>query len=263
MLKEIRRFTEAGEQEFRNLLLEPTIDGIDTFFSRLFEDTVSIRVFEDVEVPDEPASRFELAASLYNCQSDSQKISLKDKKLWNWLGAFYLCSEAKKSGQTAHVGDIRRWLVSESPFYEYRHLILSPFLAYSAHVKNPRAAMCVLAQPIISPGDVVEAIQSTPEIAYSVCAAVATKLYFDEATGKIKKGAGGKGPGSSRRLAASYLNQIRVNLDIRGMSEEELLKLLPAEFDRFKSALNQEGQSLDNNYESGLFVRLRRQLGMD
>ena len=95
MLKEIRRFTESGEQDFRNLLLEPTIEGIDTFFPRLFEDKVSIRVFEDVKLPDEPTSRFELAERLYSCQSGSQKISLKDKKLWNWLGAFYLCSESK------------------------------------------------------------------------------------------------------------------------------------------------------------------------
>lgn len=262
MPKEIRRFTEFGQQEFRKLLLNPTLEACTDLASRLYTSEISTCVVSDVDLPDVPSNRFELAATLYLCQSKGEILNPKDRNLWNWLAASYLCSESINSGNDSHVGDSKRWIVSESQRYEYRHLVLGPYLAYSAHNKNPQAAMCMLAQPFLTPGEVVEQVQGTPEIAYSICAAVATRLYVDPITNQIKTGAGGKGLGSARRLTASYLNQIRVNLDIRGMTEDQLIAILPPEFDRFKS---QEGHKQDSDHKSfggGLFERLRDQLGL-
>jgi hypothetical protein len=252
----------VGEREFEHLLIEPSYAALIEFESRLNNPEISSTVFEAVDVPDSPKNRFELAEALYSCQSESKKLNMKDRHLWNWLGAFYLCGEAKRSKGISHVGDSKRWVVSESSRYFYRHLVLGPFMAYTAHKENPAAAMSMLVQPVLTPGELVEQIQSTSEIAYSICAAVATRLYVDLETGSIKKGAGGKGPGSARRLTASYLNQIRVNVDIRGMTEEKLLSILPAEFDRFKDQPSARSYSDVQQTGEGLFNRLRKQLGM-
>jgi hypothetical protein len=263
MPKEIRRFTPLGEREFAGLFIEPTSEVMAEFASRLFDPEISTVVFDAVEIPDAPKSRFELAEALFLCQSDTKKLNIKDKQLWNWLGAYFMCTQIMKSGDNSHVGDSKRWLVSESSRYFYRHLLLGPFMAYSAHSEKPEAALCMLAQPLLTPGELVEQIQSTSEIAYSVCASVATRLYVDLETGLIKKGAGGKGLGSARRLTASYLNQIRVNLDIRGMTEAELLSILPAEFDRFKDEGFANPMTSSSTSSKGIFDRLRKQLGMN
>ena len=65
-------------------------------------------------------------------------------------------------------------------------------------------------------------------------AEVATILYIDPKTGKPKKGSGGAGAGSPRRLTAAYLNQIDLTVDYRGMSAEQVLSILPKEFDKFR-----------------------------
>ena len=64
---------------------------------------------------------------------------------------------------------------------------------------------------------------------------MATVFYVDPKTGKAKKGSGGAGPGSPRRLTAAYLNQIDLTVDYRGMSAEQVLRILPREFDKFKT----------------------------
>lgn len=62
---------------------------------------------------------------------------------------------------------------------------------------------------------------------------VATDLYVDPSTGKAKSGAGGKGPGSARRLA-DMVNQLDLTWDLYAMFPKGLLTLLPKEFDRFR-----------------------------
>jgi hypothetical protein len=64
---------------------------------------------------------------------------------------------------------------------------------------------------------------------------MATKLYLDESTGERKKGAGGKGLGSPRRLAA-VLDQFDVTWDLYAMSVKEFWTVLPKEFDKFRPA---------------------------
>jgi hypothetical protein len=262
MLIEIRRFSQFGEQQFRELLLQPTVEAIASFSPNLFDAVYSESFLTNIELPDLPSNRLALAKALFEAQSESKRLVPRDRRVWNWIAAFYFCAFMKESSDREKAGDTKRWLVSESARYEYRHLILGPFLAYSAHHMNPESAMCMLAQPVLTPGEVVEQIQSTPEIAYSICASVATKLYYDSVDGTIKKGAGGKGPGSARRLTASYLNQIRVNLDIRGMSQESLLSILPSEFDRFKLVGQKVGKESASGSKQTSFSLLRSQLGL-
>ena len=105
---------------------------------------------------------------------------------------------------------------------------------YNHHSENPSRALSILGGSVIIPGELVGQIAASSDIAYSVGAEIATKLYIDPISGKAKKGSGGAGPGSPRRLTAAYLNQIDLTVDYRGMSANEILKILPEEFSRFK-----------------------------
>ena len=93
----------------------------------------------------------------------------------------------------------------------------------------------MLATPVEKPGEVVEQFASRQEMITSVSLMSAiTALYYDPVKQQIKRGAAGKAGGSSRRLA-DVLGQFDVTWDIYGMPSDEILALLPGEFDRFKS----------------------------
>ena len=62
---------------------------------------------------------------------------------------------------------------------------------------------------------------------------LATRLYYDPGTGSFRRGAGSDTKGGARRLAA-LLNQLDLTFYLYGMTCEEILPLLPKEFDRFR-----------------------------
>ncbi len=241
MIESIFKFTDEGSARFRALLTEAPADIRRKVLSLSSDSKYRVLVLSGVQVDDRPATRFDLGKSLFDAFSDLPEAVTTDTNLWNWLGARYFHQLLVDDTAIAEMGSSERWLLSDTNRYSYRHLIASPYFAYRAHSFNPSRAMCILCQSVLHPGELVEQIQSTPDIGYSVCAEVATILYFDSESKSLKKGAGGKGPGSSRRLTAAYFNQIRVNVDLRGMSAADIFGILPSEFDRFKLASQPDG----------------------
>jgi hypothetical protein len=63
--------------------------------------------------------------------------------------------------------------------------------------------------------------------------AAITKLYIDPETGQAKRGAAGKGNGSARRLV-KVLKQFDLTYYREDMDADEIISLLPDEFDRFR-----------------------------
>ena len=234
MIESIFKFTEEGSKHFHELLIESPADLRRRVLSLTSDAKYRVLILGGVQVDDQPRSRFALGKSLFHAFSELPDATTSDPNLWNWLGASYFHQLLAEDSAIAEMGRADRWILSDTNRYSYRHLIASAYFAYRAHSFNPSRAMCILCQDVLHPGELVEQIQSTPDIGYSVCAEVATNLYFDSGSQSLKKGAGGKGPGSARRLTAAYFNQIRVNVDLRGMSAEEILRILPPEFDRFR-----------------------------
>jgi hypothetical protein len=92
----------------------------------------------------------------------------------------------------------------------------------------------MLCSPLWKPGEIVEQLASRKELVTNRAVAdVATKLYYDSATGSFKRGAGSDTKGAARRLAALF-NQLDLTFYLYGMACDELIALLPKEFDRFR-----------------------------
>ena len=94
----------------------------------------------------------------------------------------------------------------------------------------------MLSNPVCKPGEIAEQLASRKELVTNAAVVeVATRLYYDPATGSFKRGAGTKTKGAPRRLA-DLLNQLDLTYYLYGMTVDELLGLLPKEFDRFRKA---------------------------
>jgi hypothetical protein len=109
-------------------------------------------------------------------------------------------------------------------------------LIVRAHRSNPDRAIAMLCNPLWKPGEIAEQLASRKELVTNRgVAELATRLYYDPAKGSFKRGAGSDIRGAARRLAA-LLNQLDLTFYLYGMTADELLGLLPKEFDRFRSA---------------------------
>jgi len=260
-IKEIRRFNVDGNQRFIQLLADKPQNISELAEDLAFDENLTISSNLNTQFG-VPKTRLELGRELYKYLGSGQVLESfsRDPLLWNWIAAALLPHLLGDPANLSLIGAMDRWILSPRSFRYYRHLCAGAFFAFEAHAAAPERAMALLCQDITSPGEIVGQIQATEDLAYSVGAEVATKLYYDAATQTIKPKAGGKGPGSARRLAASYLNQIRVTVDFKGMSADEILDILPSEFDHFKLARTGVNSYVPDEETDYDFESLRAQL---
>ena len=234
-LEVVGRFNARGLAEFAELLRSPLVEvlaNINDLLSKkeLSENLKAETVIRPID------TRLELGEILHETFKSNRNLRhlQSDQGLWSWLAAAWMTTLFENSPKTAKIGEQARWILDKQKTRYYRHLWAGPYFIYSQHYPEPTKALSILAGSPIIPGELVGQIAATSDIAYSVGAEIATILYIDAKTGKAKKGSGGAGPGSPRRLTAAYLNQIDLTLDYRGMSPDQIIELLPKEFDKFK-----------------------------
>jgi hypothetical protein len=237
----VRRFNTDGVACFAafrsQVSLEPTLPPP----IQLLEDPALTEIVsDDVEVVSRAfANRLE-AGTYLNEIIDSAGISLpeRDRGLWTWLTLFFFDAvcPADASGRRKALGEERLLPILDNHQRFYRHLLLGPFLIVRANRDAPDRAMAMLCNPLWRPGEISGQLAAYKELVTNhAIAEVATRLYFNPATGSFKRGAGSDVRGAPRRLAA-LLNQLDLTWYLYGMSADEILGLLPKEFDRFRNA---------------------------
>lgn len=234
------QLTEVGVELFSTYLAGARLgERIDPPRNLLSDPACNITFSEDHEV--DPAhtfpNRWEAAAYLNEALDGLEAGTDRDVGMWAWLTLLYfdqVCPVG--SNGLRKIGERARYIPAPNAFQRfYRHLLLGPFLVYRAHRSHPEVARSVLASSLGVPGDIVEQLASRQElVSNSAVMGAATNLYVD-GKGRLKKGAGGKGPGSPRRLV-DIVNQFDLTYDLYAMTSGDLLELLPAEFDRFRTA---------------------------
>lgn len=157
--------------------------------------------------------------------------------LWSWLGMFYFdrLVGRDESGQPrlGRDADVAYLLdpVKKSRG-ENRHRLR---LAYETYARHGEKAWFMLNQPVMAMEQLAERLSGKP-IAFRSTGIVqlAHLLYADPATGQTRRGYGGGGQDQRRSgnlmRFIDVLDQLYMTYDVYGMTAEELLKLLPAEF---------------------------------
>ena len=229
----LRRFNPAGLARFEEFLAAAAAGAAAAVPSDLVSSpglSDEPPWAEDVDPARLGTTRLQAATYLDSLLSKARGEPERDAALWAWLSAlcFDLVCPRDRQGRYrpgakpryVPVGDSRR---------TYRHRLLGPYLIFRAHRDDPSRALCLLSQPLLRPGQLVERFASRPRlVACPAAVGVATRLYCQRG-GSIRQGAAA----NVERLS-DVLMQLDRTYDIYGMTPDALLRLLPREFDTLR-----------------------------
>ena len=217
-------------ENFRNCSLDKLLDETS---SRFTEAVPGTRNFEIGEMTTAKQLAESILAAIDNASMDEL---ITDAGLWGWL-TFVLRDKLFRidSSGTRDLKERHRWYPGDPNDWQkaQRHLVRMPVRLLHSFGRDADHLLC--GSPAVLP-DIREQLTSQQVMFEATFQKVARALYFDDGAGELKRGAGGKGGGSARRLAKVRL-QFDVTWDLEELGWEAVVRKLPREFDRFKPAL--------------------------
>ena len=230
----VRCFNAEGLAEFARWLRQGAEGPVP---SSLLTDTAFSIPMSKAPISNVPAfaDRYEFGQFLVSLLSayDPYEISY-NAGLWSWLAAFFfeqlapLGGDGKRPVRPSYVyvlGDSRKF---------YRHLVRPPWYLVRTHGAEARFLLAPMrtedSAPLSRQSYLLDQLAARQFVISSpLLIAAARRLYTDPRTGRPKRGAGAKGKGSPRRLAL-IANQLALTYDIKNMSVDQFMKILPREF---------------------------------
>lgn len=181
------------------------------------------------------ATAKEMAAAIYASFGTelSPQAQAGNTGLWAWLTFVLLDNVFPTKDGVRLIKEYPRWFPAAPNDWQkaQRHLVRMPVLLYAAFGKDADHLIC--GKPSVGP-EIREQLTSQQDMFSANFQRACRALYYDDATGSVKRGAASKkGPGTSRRLAA-VRQQLDVTWDMTDLPAERILALLPAEFDQFR-----------------------------
>lgn len=177
-------------------------------------------------------SRYEMGVYLSDLFSGQnvQKY-MGDPGFWSWFALLWFDQLCSTTNGVRKPNLNYNYILSSKYTHRPRHAI---YMTWQLVEKYRETSAYLLCKDMSTRGDLTEQMMSVQEV-FS-CEGVIQLgeiLYYDPNSKGQKKGAGGKGPGSARRFL-NWLNQLKLTYDLFSINAEDLEKLLPAEFDRFR-----------------------------
>lgn len=213
-----------------------------------FLDGVNTENFLDVEI--DLSRRFstryefgEYIAQLFASQDPKVLLNSKNDGFWDWLTVAYFDQFGKKKSKPWHYTVVR---AGHSGSLAYRHIARTSFEMYWRH---GAPSFVMLHADLSTWGDLSEQLTSRQNVAHHRgFIEAANALYLRD--GKVMRGAASRtrppkkrkpgetrGRGSVGRLAIA-VRRLDRTYDTRSMNTNEMLKILPKEFEHFsKSSL--------------------------
>lgn len=233
----IRALTDSGLERLRAYLGDLRHGATRPPPYELLDDPGATRELP-VEIDVEPrpfASRLALGMYLNDrlAPLDAEEVDV-DAGLWAWLALYFLDAVAPaRADGVRRPGQDYRHVPSFDFRTAHRHLLYGPYQVYRRH--GDTAALLLSGPPHRESGIYHEIAGRRDLIANRGVLEAASLLYYDPARRAPRPGAQGSltDAGSVRRFVR-VLQQLDMTYDIYGLSGEQLLELLPPEFDAWR-----------------------------
>jgi len=240
-LTDLRRFTPEGIAEFRRRVDLARLQKTQISVEGLLESDELTRVIVSQKVVGDPPSfeRYVFCEFVHGIfkthriELENAKVNvLVDGGLWSWLAARWSSELTSTKGGKPFVGESSRWIFeSQNGRRDYRHLLASPYRIYSQNVGLKDGLSLVLAGPVWIYNEFFEQVASRKYLHTNPEALRALEtLYWDPKKKKEKDGA--------RAVVDRFgvvFNQLELTWDLGGMTADEIVDLLPNEFEIWKS----------------------------
>ena len=177
-------------------------------------------------------SAYEIGAYMIEVfESCEDRLISRNHGLWSWLALFYFDQLCKPdgSGNRKPLEDAVYVLEERFSFRRYyRHGIRTPWMAVKEHGEHAKVLLLTSGKGTRT--DINEQLGAYQHLfANNTIIASAYAMYFDTTQQKPRRGAGGKGGGSARRLE-SIARQLELTYDLQECTPSKFLALLPKEF---------------------------------
>lgn len=154
--------------------------------------------------------------------------------LWSWLSLFYFDQVCPviRNGKRIPGQDYRHILDTDSRRY-YRHLLVGPYTVFQLHGEGVPVLLC---NPLPRPSKFYEELSSRQGfVTNKGVMEAANLLYYDARQRKAKRGSAvtSRMPGTLFRFI-DVVQQLDLTYDLYSMTGQEVLDLLPSEFDEWK-----------------------------
>jgi hypothetical protein len=232
----VRALNARGIQEFSGFL-QQIRDGAEFRASPaiLYLDDYSVRLPRTIEI--EPrAFESKLGAAEYLAPRVAELPALADDVgLWSWLALYYFdqLSPVDATGRRKPREDYH-YIPSHSGWSRDRHLLAGPCKLYLLHGSNARL---LLHSAVHQHGAFIYNLGFRRELITNrgLIEAIDT-LYWNPKRKAPKRGATTASRAGNLLRLIDVVLQLDFNYDLHGMRAEEILELLPREFDVWKSS---------------------------
>lgn len=181
-------------------------------------------------------SRMEIGRYLKECfekSGVSRADVIGNRGMWTWLAYLWFDQLCPVMSGRRNVRETARYICSSDYTDYYRHYVAASYDIYSLH--GEQNSRLFLYNEVYQHNDFIEQIASKQEIISSrPLIDVLHRLYWDAGSNRPKRGAQSKNkPGNIRRYK-KIAGQLELTYDIYNMRADEILRLLPPEFNEWK-----------------------------
>jgi hypothetical protein len=238
MTDTVRVLTDDGIARFGEYLTRVRVDSKEPVPYDLLTNAITSAPLGDTIAIERKAmsDRFSLGEYLVDILRPLDRRTISHNYgLWTWLALYFFDDISPLINGQRNVLEDAVYILDKVFNHRryYRHLLRASWLLVREHAQNARVMLIMRDKGLRS--EIFEQLAATQAIFGSrTIIAGAYRLYFDLSAQRPKRGAGGKGPGSPRRLTA-IVQQLDLTYDLNDCTVDQFLGLLPKEFSRFKN----------------------------
>ena len=240
----VRIMLPEGERKFRKYISDIR-QKVENTYPDLNIEPFSRELSPQIEIDETKIfnTKLELAEYLDKSFKDAniKRTSLVNKNgLWTWLSYIWFNQFAPvQKGDFRDIKEEAKYICSSDYRDYYRHLVAGPYSIYSLHGRE--GSQIFLYSPVYEHNDFIEQFASRQFIiSHRNIVEAITKLYFNNVNKKPKRGAQSRKRNGNIRRFVSIIQQFELTYDIYSMSSDQILDILPPEFDEWKHSGNSD-----------------------
>ena len=234
----LRILSEQGIEKFREYIQHLKVDPyISLPALNVYPSSSEFQPVVEIDENKIFSTKMEMGKYLTDCFRNNEiKHAIWNPALWTWLAYIWFDQLCPAIRGTRKIGETARYICSMEWNRFYRHLVASAYDAYSTHREK---AILFLHNPIHEHNDYLEQFAARNTLVrifpYTNIIEVAYRLYWNIEIDHPKRGAQSRNkPGNHRRFV-KIMAQLELTYDVYSMTPDEILNLLPEEFDSWKT----------------------------